>query len=453
MADDLQKLVDSTLKGSLSQASSLPKEEEDEDSNLTAEEKKAKADLRKEIEKDNDQTSKQGDRGESIHPPTPQEIAEAVRLHQTRAPEGKEISAEIVPRPKTIADLLHLEAEVAKNPPKAEPAGTSKIREGLKNITVTQKTDSSILKKIRTFKTDVAEAMTTGKSTYIGIATAQLLKNKKEETSQETVIDKEKPAPPPRAPEPVFEKEPSHSFTPFFIGISLLLILSGVGGVMYIQYIKNSPISGPVTAAIASHFVPTQFETIIETEGKNASYLRSAVAAERKDAPGELNNLGNIKLVESKDATPLKELTTSDFIASFGMRPPTELLRTLDPTFILGIHRFPANQSFLIFKTDTYETARDALREWEVTTLESDVAKLLRSPSDFDLTSASSSNLVRQPFSDRVLKNKDCRVLVDKQGNVIFFYTFIDRTYIVFGSDPETLGAVLTSLASRKVTQ
>jgi hypothetical protein len=446
MADDLQKLIDSELKDRVVAPSDIP-QREDEDVPLSAEEKKAKEDLRQEIEGEGGMPARKPVLSGEVHPPTPQEIAEAIRLHQTRAPENKEISAEIIPRPKTIADLLHLEAEVAKNPPKAAPEGTAKIREGLKNITVAQKPESSILKRIRTLKSDTEDAMTSGKSTFIGIATAQLLQNKKDESSGATLVD----------PEPIRETEAPKksriSFTLIAIFLGLILILTAFGGVGYVLYLRKSPVSEVTDNLTSNSLIPTQFEIVIETNRKNASYLKAAVAAEKKNAPGTLNDLGNISFVVSKDVTPPVVLTTNDFITTLGMHPPTKLLRTLSPSYMLGIHRFPENQAFLILKTDTYETARDALLEWESTSLEEDVGKLLRSPSDFDFNNASSTVVTLQPFKDMVLKNKDSRVLTNSEGKVLFFYTFIDRSYIVFASDPETLQAVIVGLAGRKTIQ
>ena len=71
---------------------------------------------------------------------------------------------------------------------------------------------------------------------------------------------------------------------------------------------------------------------------------------------------------------------------------------------MLGIHRYPENQTYLIFKTDSYESAAAGMLSWE-NNLEEDMGKFLRSPNDFAYASSTDAIINRRVFKDVVIKN------------------------------------------------
>ncbi len=363
-------------------------------------------------------------------------------------------------RPKTIADLLSIEANVAKNPPTTKtrpdssspysyenskenvaPEGIDKIKENLKQISYSPKTDSSIIKKLRTLEGDIQEAMRSGKTTLTSFVASEM--------SQKSMI-----TPPKGALNNTDEKIPGKSSSSIIkiVAVFVGLILLGGGGyaLYYILVKEKEPIMTIDLPNGDQPFIPTQFETKISTDKRNSSYIRAAIAAERKQNQNNLNEVGNV-LLTKKGLLREENLNTQEFVRALELRMPSELLRTLYSSYMLGLHRFTENQSFIILKTDSYDTARASMLDWEKN-LEEDIGKVLRSSGDFEYATSSDSVTNRRVFKDETIKNQDARVLYDENNNFLFLYTFLkDRETIVFTSHPETLAEILSGLSARKV--
>ena len=49
-------------------------------------------------------------------------------------------------------------------------------------------------------------------------------------------------------------------------------------------------------------------------------------------------------------------------------------------------------------------------------------------------------------FVDKIIKNKDIREFVASNGKIIFLYSFLDNTRIVFASDESLIAEIMTRL-------
>lgn len=377
----------------------------------------------------------------------PENTAHFIGLDDQKLNEIKAQVGDIPKPPKTIADLLSIEADVAKNPPKAPATPKqSKLKENLKNISYYQAPESPIVRRLRTLKGDVEEAMRSGKATLVSMASAEVTRQSEQRQSMEKT---------PRAKAPAIPSAKSSSSKIIIAIVSIissLLIVGGIGAVYFFQKQALSPIA-VIEAPKATAFIPIQFENRIITDRRNASYLKAAVAAERKGKKGNLNEMGAVYLSreDSSSVTGERSLTTREFFNVFDMRAPEELTRTLSPNFMLGIHRFPENQSFLIFKTDSYESAASGMFVWE-NNLEEDVGKFLRTPIDFAYASTTNSLTNRRVFKDAVIKNNDARAIYDDKMELLFFYAFLkDRETLIMATNAETLGEIITGLSARKL--
>ncbi len=395
-------------------------------------------------------------------PKTQTEDEEAPEIRMVDLDNSEFESVKVHPEhPKTIAQMLSLEARTAQNPPKAPrttppgnlpgagnvrpnipPPGIEKIRENLKDISYVSKSESPVIKKLRTLQGDIQEAMLAGKTTLTSIVAAE--SNRKAATTPppQVGISQEKI--------PGTGSSKTLKIIASFLGI---ILLAGGGFVIwYTQFKQKEPITIIETPGKNSLIIPAQFEIPINIDKRNASYIKAAVAAERKRGLGNLNEIGIIYLMETV-GEEVKALNTEEFTRALEMRMPAEILRTLSANFMLGIHRFPENQTFLILETDSYDRARASMLEWE-SNLEEDVGKLLRSSTDFAYKNSSEATTNRRVFKDETIKNQDARVLYNDNGKILFFYTFLkDRRTIVFTTSEETLGEIISGLAAIKVVQ
>lgn len=165
--------------------------------------------------------------------------------------------------------------------------------------------------------------------------------------------------------------------------------------------------------------------------------------------------------------------TTAELIALVRARVDTAFVRATEETFFLGVHATAANETFLMFKINNFDTVFAALFTWE-TTMAKDLEMLfpilkplneLQPQPIVPVATGTSTDATGTPqvvptvpqrttaglFSDQVIANGDARVIKDATGNVIFFYTFIDEEYVYFGTKPQTLQEVKKRLRSAKL--
>ncbi|MEK7567638.1 MAG: hypothetical protein AAB513_01825 [Patescibacteria group bacterium] len=363
--------------------------------------------------------------------------------------------------PKTIAELLSIEASVAKNPPKTRPqssseysyentkeaippSGIDKVKETLKQISYTPKSKSStIIKKLRTLEGDIEEAMRSGKTTLTSFVTSEL-------SRKTTVVAPEGMAKEVEEKTSNKNSVPLIKFVAIFVGLALLG--GGIYALYYIMVKEKEPIITIDASKASGPIVPAQSEVKVSADKHNSSYLRAAIATERNQSQGNLNEIKNIILTKNGLLGDIA-LSTESFMKILEMRIPPELLRTLASSYMLGVHKFSENQSFIILKTDSYDTARAGMLDWEKN-LEEDVGKLIRSSGDFTYATSSDATTNRRTFKDETIKNQDARVLYDENNNFLFLYTFLkDRETIVFASHPETLAEIISGLSGRKVVE
>lgn len=173
-----------------------------------------------------------------------------------------------------------------------------------------------------------------------------------------------------------------------------------------------------------------------------------------------------------------QEVSAQKFLAALAPRAPQALVRTLSGQYLLGVHSFDENQAFLIFHTDAYETAYAAMLQWEPT-LSSDLTPLFArtppvhanpltssgatasttnatstTPSDFfsgsspllSPSDATSSGLPTT-FADRVVENRDARVLQTTSGDIVLLWTFLDRNTLVIVTNEFTLREIINRAA------
>lgn len=380
------------------------------------------------------------------------------------------------PLDKNIAEITTNKTETntsALNTEIASPADVSKVAQGassvsaktetsetkpvsqfsniggnLKKIELANTQESPILRKLRTLKGDVAEAMQSGKANIVSIAAAEAESRAKQAKELEAkMITK---------PKPVSETKPrSHLLTNF---LAIFLSIALIGGGSFAVYYLNKKQKEPVTIVndlnLPGPLIPVQFAVPIYIDEKNPSYLRANFEAERKRNNGKVNEMGEVLFLTTNTGNADKEraITTEEFFTALQMKPPISLTRTLHPHFMAGFHRFGEVESFLIFNTDTYDVARAGMLEWEKT-MEEEVGKFMRTPSDFDYPSDVNSTINPRVFVDKVYKNIDTRTLFNESEKPLLMYAFINRSYLIIATNEETLSEVVAGLSARKIVK
>ncbi len=123
------------------------------------------------------------------------------------------------------------------------------------------------------------------------------------------------------------------------------------------------------------------------------------------------NTIGNNVLANSRD-----------FIKVLDTRAPAQLLRNLENEFNIGIVSVSSkNMLFMVLKVRDFDASYIATIGWEKTML-------------FDLGDLFGVNkkYYAQNFVDLSLHNKDVRAVLDREGKIVFAYSFLDSNTLVF---------------------
>ena len=181
------------------------------------------------------------------------------------------------------------------------------------------------------------------------------------------------------------------------------------------------------------------------------------------------------------EGTSTQALTTEQFFSVLGTRIPNSVVKSLDPVFLLGVYAYTPREMFVIFKVKSYDTAFAGMLDWEPN-IETDIGNIfisndstksinpLTTSTVSTSTTASSSDLSANPagtttpntgsslqiftqkrFVDKVLSNKDTRILQDQSGTPYMLYTFLDKNTLVIATSEKALKEILFRITTGRI--
>ncbi len=280
------------------------------------------------------------------------------------------------------------------------------------------------LHTIRTFQSDLAETIKSGEGSLVKIAMAE---NERKERQRANV-------------------DPNSGTNKFYVlgGIALVIIAIGVIGFVLYQQI---PKTVPVTQS------PTGTPTVIKTDsvvGLNITDLgrdsvREQLSRQYLGTATTINTIQRIlPFTQQVGATSQHVVTSQEFFTALGSVAPSQLIRSFDDIFTIGVYSFNGNGLFIAFKTNAYTTALAGMLEWE-----QHIFNELYSVFNITITEEN-KGLFQAQFKDRTIKNQDTRALIDAKGNVVLFYTFIGefKDTLIIADKEQTLEEILNRLTA-----
>ena len=244
-----------------------------------------------------------------------------------------------------------------------------------------------------------------------------------------------------------------------------VLLIAGALGVLSWAYLRPAT-SVPVATVGAAPFISVDDteQVVLEPSDTSQEVMRRLEAA-KDSITLSLGLVAQVvvTLASSTSAAPTL-VSAPQLLSALSPYVPSELLRTLSPTYLLGVHSYDENEAFLILQADDYSTAYAGMLQWETTMMQDLSPLFVRNPtqqlsagsgvqtSGTSTTNAASSVTgVPSNFVDQVVDNHDARVLLDSQGNIVLLWTFIDRQTLVVTNNEATLREIISRLATPAV--
>lgn len=278
-------------------------------------------------------------------------------------------------------------------------------------------------KGLRTYASDMAEAVRVQEGSVIKIALAEQDKRARQEK---------------------LEVKSSHKNV-FFAFASIAIILVGAGVFGYAVFFSK-----PKT-------VPTQINTLNQSIITNDGNVSYSITGKTKQQVGEefyalaknadVREGGVLHIIPYEEDIDINVKSSVDahrYLGALGSTMSGSLLRSLSPEFMLGaVKSKEQGEPFIVLKPQSFDNAYAGMLSWEKKMID-DLFLAFDIPISGDNT-----YLLEKSFGDMVIKNQDARILTDNTGAILLVYMFVNNDdVILIARNEETLIALLGRLGA-----
>ncbi len=271
---------------------------------------------------------------------------------------------------------------------------------------------------LRTFSTDLAQAVRKDEMSVIKVAMA-------EDKRRHEVENEESP------------KSPKNRA---YVIFGIIFIILAVGGIAAAFIVKKSRTPDIISGEVSTpSIIKAEATTSIEVGGAEAGKIVDLTRTALKNVSAKDGEVVNIYYTDST-AGIKRTIVTGEFMGGIKSAIPAPLLRSLANAFMLGIYtKATARHPFLIFKTNDHSIAFANMFIWEKK-LFSDLYLPFNFPAD--------ESSFTGKFTDLLVENKDTRVLQKDDGTILLIYGFADENTIIITDSIESFKEILRRLQS-----
>lgn len=226
-----------------------------------------------------------------------------------------------------------------------------------------------------------------------------------------------------------------------------ILLVAASSGIFAFAYLRNKP--SPQTQTPNAFYIAVDASSDIAIKPMaTRQTLMDTLQSATNQTHIALGLISQLRLWTS--SSPSEPLSAQTFFTELTPNIPPELVRSMRPDFLVGVHSFDINQPFFIFTVDSYQSGYAGMLEWE-RTLRSDVSPLFdyspvfSKPNNESLENTTSS-IVNSAFRDLIVENHDARVIKNTHGDIVLLWTFLDRTTVLITTNPNTVHEIITRL-------
>jgi len=281
------------------------------------------------------------------------------------------------------------------------------------------KFSNSSLKPLRTYRGDVEKAIEKKKESVATIALAEKRRRQKRGEPQNKMLKRET----------ILQNG-------LIVFLIITLVLTGVTSLFIFLYAKSQE-QQAISTFYKKTIIPANREENILFSGSETSVLiRQKIDSLAEESEGEI-----VFISVNRDSTPVAADT---LIPALSPSAPPYLVRSFgELDYMLGVIRQKVWAPLLFIKTDSFEIGFSGMLEWE-SAIKDEFGVI------FSFSDSLSPSAV---FEDKIIKNKDTRVLKNAGGEIVFVYGFLDKQTILISSNPEAWADILGRYFNSKLVQ
>lgn len=302
-----------------------------------------------------------------------------------------------------------------------------------------QKKEEPVVQALHTYKSDIERIVQQKNVSVVSIAAA--------EAERRAAGSPSEPVPPTATQTGGL---PMRRVAMLALGAILALGALGLLATAFLHPQSTSPLDKSLLPPSSFIAVDDTTSVIIPERGLSRQQLMQNLAATRESVSLSLGLVARVYLAqETKDQAGFETLNAQALMTLLAPEMPQELLRSLTGAYLLGIHSFDGNQPLLIFSVDSFEHGYAGMLAWE-RTMQDDLAPLF--PKGVATTTTPSAPFLQTQFIDRIIQNRDTRVIQNGEGKVVLLWTLLDRQTLVITTNEYTLREVVSRQQRPPVT-
>lgn len=300
--------------------------------------------------------------------------------------------------------------------------------------------NDSGIPQIETYNSDVAQAIKKNSVSAMQIALAEQKKQQDRQFAS-TIVEDEKP----------------HSLLIKILFGGLFLVIIILGYLWWAGYL--TPKAGTVqtqdnTVPVQQTVSPIKIEQrqIIPIDGKDSISIKNDI---NKVKNGNIDSATVKEMVLGTQSTngSVKSVSSADLFARLDTHAPTQLVRSLGSDYIMGVYGSYPRETFIIFNVKSYDNAFAGMLNWE-SYINEDIGTIFDRGTTQSVKSGTSSSMTNQRvFTDKILFNKDTRILNNTDGQTKMLYSFIDPKTLIVVSSETGLRELISRLTTGKITR
>lgn len=322
------------------------------------------------------------------------------------------------------------------------------------------KKDEGEAQSVRTYQSDIANTIKNDNVSMIKVALSEKKRQERRGSLDNTL-------------------EESNKTLYLVVGsiIAFIVIAGLIAGFLFLKSQSETKVSQQEQQKVQP-LLYTETVSVLNIDQINLNDLIKLIERD-KEAVMEIGDMKAIVLTTGS-STDERQLTSSEFFSILNSRAPEGLLRSFNSNFLLGVYAFNPREMFAIFRVNSYDSAFAGMLEWEPN-IESDIGDIFinkKERVERNITSLSGSNLETNPLSagsstasitstttesspfgvfsqrkfiDKILSNKDARILVDSNGKESMLYTFLDKETLVVATSEKALKEIIFRLTTGRI--
>ncbi|MCE9517701.1 hypothetical protein K8Q96_01715 [Candidatus Nomurabacteria bacterium] len=285
---------------------------------------------------------------------------------------------------------------------------------------------SQNVKTLRTYSSDMADAIRDNEMSVIKIALAE-----KDKQSRNTIY---------RNPEETNIKK-------------ILLLIGGaifiVGAIVGIYFImkkntENIAIEKQIETQNNKTFIPSDNQVVVDATTVTDINGMSKLIRDQIIPTDKIQSIKLIFVNKDVDTVPTK-LELTDFLSTINTTASGSLIRSLSNEYLIGTYQDSVQTPslFFMFETKNYNQTYPGMLDWEKTMI-NDLSPFF----NIDILSANKVILDAQ-FKDLIIANKDTRVLYDQNGKGVLYYAFVSKDKFIITDNINTIKKIISILQTQ----